>query len=163
MIGQYRDGRVPSDGGRTELDDAAADALAEYRERMDEHLLHEGLEAAAGLVRRANAYVDEARPWELASEERELESAEGEAGDEVEADLADVSDELDAVLGSLARALGHCAALYAPFMPSRSRELWRQLGGAGEVPTFDELAAGDYDLGRTRPDEVLFPRWEGES
>ncbi len=159
MIDQYRDGSIP-DGDRTGLDDAAAQALQDYRDRMDDHLLHEGLEAAAGLVRRANAYVDEARPWELASEERELESAEGEADDEIEADLADVADELDAVLGSLARALAHCAALYAPFMPSKARELWRQLGGEGEVPTFGQLEAGEFGLGETRSDEVLFPRHE---
>lgn len=161
MIGQYRDGQVPPDGRATELDDAAAGALAEYRDRMDEHLLHQGLEAAAGLVRRANAYVDEARPWELASDERDLESAGGEpggAGEDGGGGPVDVSAELDAVLGSLARALAHCAAMYAPFMPSKSRELWRQLGGVGEVPSFGELEAGDFELGGTRPDEVLFPR-----
>ncbi len=151
MIGKYRDGRVPAGGDRTELDGEAEARRREYHRRMEEHLLHRALEAAFELVGRANAFVDESEPWALARTEREGGEGAGEAG-----------RRLDAVLGSLARTLAHGAVLLEPFMPERSRELWRQLGGAGELPDFDALAAGDYRLEEIREGEVLFPRYEPE-
>ena len=111
---------------------------------MDGYLLDEALEAVFGLVRSGNAYVDEIQPWTLAKEEREG-AARGA---------------LDAALGSLARALGTCAAMLAPFMPSKAGELWGALGGDGEAPSLAGLDQAVAGLSSVRPGPVLFPRPE---
>ena len=151
MIEKYRDGRVPPAEEHTVLDQEAGERLEEYHGSMEDHMLHQALDAAFALVSRANAFVDESEPWALAKVERRG----GEAEDAEEA-----TRRLDAVLGSLARSLARCAVMLAPFMPERSNELWRQLGGEGEVPPFDALFDGGVPLGSVREGEVLFPRFE---
>ncbi len=144
MVDKYRVGSVPA-GGVTPLDERREEALAEYRARMDAHRLHEGLAAVFALVRAANGYVDEARPWERAKAER-TEGAEPAA--------------LDAILGSLVRALGACAAMLAPFLPGKARDLWRGVGGTGEPPGPRGLEGALGDLREVRLGPVLFPRPE---
>jgi methionyl-tRNA synthetase len=142
MVGKYRDGRVP-EGEPTALDRDRQESLAEYHEVMEELLLHRGAEAALSLVRRANAYVDEAEPWSLAREEREEDAAPGR---------------LDSVLGSLIRALAAAAAMFEPFTPDKAAELWGQLGGEAPFPRFGELDDRVAGLEEVQPGEVLFPR-----
>lgn len=150
MIDSYRDGRVPA-GGPTGLDAAREEALERYHAAMrDDHLLHRGIEAALSLVRRANAYVDEVRPWELASAEEDL-RADGE-------DAGEAAARLDAALGSLVRALAASGAMLEPFVPTKAAELWRQLGGDPPFPGFGELDDRVVGLEAVREGEVLFPR-----
>ena len=159
MVSKYRDGvvaRTGGEGGATgalaersneggaDLDGATTEALATYRERMDGYRLHLGLATALELVRAANGFVDEMRPWALAKAERDG------AGPE----------SLDRVLGQLLRALAATAAMMAPFMPEKSAEIWKAVGGEGEIPPFAALAAAIADLGPVRPGPVLFPRPE---
>jgi methionyl-tRNA synthetase len=140
MIGKYRDGTIPVEGNRV-LDDATRDALADYEAAMDALMLHQGIEAALALVRRANAFIDESQPWALARE----------SGKEAE---------LDAVLGSLARSLTAVAGMLSPFMPEKAAELWERLGGAGPLPGFERLAEGSRELRSVVKGPVLFPRAE---
>lgn len=142
MIGKYRGGRAPAATGDSELDARRVEAMDRYRARMDAYRLHEGLAAAFDLVRAANVYVDESRPWTLAKKER--------AGAAPEA--------LDIALGSLGRALGSAAAMLAPFMPRKAGQLWHVLGGEGPPPRLDELGSALGRLGDVRPGPVLFPR-----
>jgi methionyl-tRNA synthetase len=147
MIEKYREGTIPPadvDGSTSGLDAASGDALQRYLAKMDGYLLDEALEAVFSLVRSANAYVDEIQPWTLAKEER------GGAA----------RDALDAALGALARALGACAAMLAPFMPSKAGELWAALGGDGEAPSLARLDQELAGLSSVRPGPVLFPRPE---
>ena len=155
MVGKYRDGAAPRGGGDTELDEARREALGGYHDAMGDLLLHRGLDTAMELVRRANRYVDEAQPWELAKREREI-AAEDRNPEEIEA-------ELDAVLGSLLRALAATAAMLEPFLPSKAVEMWEQLGGAGPFPTFDELDDRVGGLERAPGGDVLFPRRDLEA
>ena len=147
MIGKYRDGLIPGDGGAesaSSLDSIRRDALERYHAKMEGYLLDEALAAAFDIVRAANGYVDEVRPWALAKEEREG---------------ADRSA-LDAALGSLARALGACGAMLAPFIPSKAGELWASLGGDAEAPALAALDQALAELSRVQPGPVLFPRPE---
>ena len=149
MVAKYRDGRVPRrpEGVSSEGPDLAVEGahrLAEYRERMDDYRLHLGVSAAFGLVRAANSYVDETKPWAMAK---------------AEADGADRAA-LDRVLGDLVRALGATSAMLAPFMPVKAEEIWRTLGGSGSPPPFDELEGALTGLTEMRKGEVLFPRPE---
>ena len=138
MILKYRDGLVP-EAGRTTLDDAVDGAVARYREKMDEYLLHEGAAAALELVSVANAFVGEQAPWKLAKDPER-------------------AAELDAVLASLARALAVSAVLLTPYMPSKAAELWRQLGAPRQLPTLDELPSLGTAGWRVQKGDVLFPR-----
>ena len=149
MVGKYRDGAVPS-GDETGLDGARREALEAYHGAMGDLLLHRGLDAVLELVRRANRYVDEARPWELAKRERAI--------TEEDRNPVGVERELDSVLGSLLRALAATAAMLEPFLPVKAAEMWEQMGGAEPFPTFGELEDRVAGLRRAAPGDVLFPR-----
>ena len=154
MVCKYRQGSVPA-GAETPLDEARASFAASYHERMQDYLLHEGLKEIFGLVRRANVYIDEVRPWELAKE--------GEAA----------AERLDAALGSLVCCLRGVAAMLGPFMPSKAAEIWLRMGGGEGLPTHSDASvppAGASGEGAkpTTPLEVrrgpsLFPRYEPEA
>lgn len=160
MVEKYRDGVVPS-GDDTSLDADRRRALDAYHEAMDGYLLHRGLEAALDLVRRANGYVDEAEPWTLAKQEREAED--GDAGGDAGPAPDGPGPRLDAVLGSLVRALAATAVALEPFLPVKSRALWAQLGGGEPLPTFDDLEERTGGLERVRGGDVLFPRHEASA
>jgi methionyl-tRNA synthetase len=122
---------------------------------MEKFLLHEGIEATLGLVRRANAFVDHAEPWKLAKE--------GESA----------ADRLDSALGALVRCLRSVAAMLGPFMPDKAAELWQRMGGSEGPPTFAEATAAPGAAGReageaasagtpidVRKGPSLFPRYD---
>src|SRR5215210_7196372 len=90
---------------------------------------------------RANEYVDRQAPWKLAKDPA-------------------AATELDLTLSSLAKQLVRQAVHVAPFMPGKSEELWRQLGGTGSVhdQRFNQLDALDpagWQVAKGRP---LFPK-----
>ncbi|HEX6925615.1 MAG TPA: methionine--tRNA ligase [Longimicrobiaceae bacterium] len=138
MVLKYREGVIPESGG-TQLDRAIEAAVAQYREKMDAYLLHEGAAAALGLVSTANAFVGEQAPWKLAKD-------------------PDRGDALDAVLGALARALSISAVLLSPYLPTKALELWRQLGGPEQLPRLDDLASLQPTGWKVQKGDVLFPR-----
>lgn len=143
MISKYRDGEVPSPSYGA-LAHRADQAVVEYREAMDAHLLHQGIAAAFDIVRAANGYVDETQPWALAKAEREGGS----------------TAELSGVLSDLARAIGTAACLLAPFMPKKASEVWSVVGGEGEAPSLEGLGDALFAIAKVRPGPVLFPRPE---
>lgn len=153
MVHKYRQGSVPA-GAETPLDEARLSFAASYHERMGAYLLHEGLKEAFGLVRRANAYIDEVQPWQLARE--------GEAA----------AERLDAALGSLVRCLRGVAAMLGPFMPAKAAEIWLRMGGGEGLPTHAEAGASPAGASREESGPAtplvihrappLFPRYEPE-
>lgn len=141
MVRKYRDGRLAPGGGGSELDLDAERAIAEWSDHMEAMRLHSALEAAMTIVRRSNAWVDASAPWGLAKDPA-------------------AADELDAVLGALVRSLARVAGALQPFMPEKSSELWRRLGGEGDPPHPDDLGSR-WPV--RLPDDatgVLFPRVE---
>jgi methionyl-tRNA synthetase len=153
MVHKYRQGSLPA-GPETPLDEARISFAVSYHERMQSYLLHEGLKEVFGLVRRANVFIDEVQPWQLAKE--------GEAA----------AERLDAALGSLVRCLRGVAAMLGPFMPGKAAEIWLRMGGGYDLPSHAEAEVPPDGTSReeakpTTPLEVrrgppLFPRYESE-
>jgi methionyl-tRNA synthetase len=145
MIEKYTEGVVPA-GDRNDVDRADAADLADYISAMDGsrgYLLHEGLKVVWRSVTRANEYAQEKQPWALSKK-------------------PEARRELENVLASLARQLARIAVLVSPFIPAKAQELWKSLGGAGDVSA-QRLA----DLERLDPASwavtkgpALFPREE---
>ncbi|WP_420442265.1 methionine--tRNA ligase [Candidatus Palauibacter sp.] len=152
MVSRYRGGDVPPPRGG-DLAEKTARALSEYHAAMDGYLLHRGLAAAFDVVRAANGFVDESKPWALAKAERDG----GDDGDGGAGGGADTGA-LDGVLSQLIAALGATAAMLAPFTPGKAAELWRALGGDGPPPAFEHLEPSVAGLRAVRPSGVLFPR-----
>lgn len=140
MLHRYRGGTVPR-GGNTEIHAAVQNAVAQYRDRLDRYLLHEGAAVALDLASRANAFIEARAPWKLAKDESR-------------------SDELDDTLGALVHALAAIAVLLFPFMPGKSEALWSALGSGGHMPTLLEVEGTDPGGWSVAERAVLFPRPE---
>ncbi len=107
MIERYREGVVPDSEVDGELADGA-DGLsglgAEVSELIDRSEPSQALEAIWVRVRRANRYVEESRPWDLAKDETS-------------------SGRLDQVLYNLAEALRVLALALLPWIPISAEKL----------------------------------------
>ncbi|MBE6387371.1 MAG: methionine--tRNA ligase [Lentisphaerae bacterium] len=113
---------------------AMADNLAQYKP-------DQGIDAAMGVVRAGNRYLEKCAPWQLAK-----------TGD---------TARLEAVLYTAAEALRHVAVLLEPVMPEKMAELAKVLGYEdGKICAIAELADKISDLaGRKVSDTAaLFPR-----
>lgn len=137
MILRYRDGVVPAPA-HTALDAEIARALVRYRGAMDEHLLHQGIQAALDLAAAANGFVETQAPWSLAKDPAR-------------------AAELDATLAALVRALVALASLLYPIMPNRMADLAASLG-LGSVAGLDAVAAHDPAGRRVLKGDILFPK-----
>jgi methionyl-tRNA synthetase len=150
MLGTNYGGLVPepTDGG-WEADLPAV--IAEAVERYDEHLLAVRLTAGLGsiwdIVSRANQYLVEKQPWQVAKD-----PARG--------------DELAGVLYASAETLRILAILIQPIMPGAAQRLWDQLGLGGAVENRRipaDVAWGGLKPGTvTSKGEALFPRVEAD-
>jgi methionyl-tRNA synthetase len=113
MIVRYTKSQVP-DSGETMSLDTEGDAIIEaYAAAMDQHMLHVGGHEAWQLVTRANAFIEETAPWNLYK--------------------SSDTERLDAVLATLARSLARISIMAAPFLPSKTQEVWATLGLPGTV------------------------------
>jgi methionyl-tRNA synthetase len=146
MIGRYRDGVIPPDGGADgELAgevEAAAAAMVAALDRLD---LSRGVEDVWRLVQRLNRLVEQRAPWTLAKDP-------ARAG------------ELDQTLHSLAEGLRAVSILLWPVMPGSSE---RALSALGQDPARVALADAAWGHGapgaRVAPAGPLFPRVEEEA
>jgi methionyl-tRNA synthetase len=143
MVERYCAGVVPA-APRTEADRQDAADLAAYHAAMDGtdgFLLHEALRVVWQGVTRGNEYVDRRAPWKQAKDPAQRE-------------------ELEITLASLVRQLARQAVLVSPFMPVKAQELWRQLGGPGDVAAqrLDALDSLDAAGWRVSKGEPLFPK-----
>jgi methionyl-tRNA synthetase len=146
MIHRYRGGKLGSSAAGDGLGQVIADAIRDYRARLDRFELEGGIEAAWTIIRRANRLVEERSPWNLAK------------------DPARAAD-LDGILGTLAVALQHTALLLFPIMPAKAAVVWEtlRLSPALDRARFPEGGAllapppTGVELGPSQP---LFPRIE---
>ncbi len=139
MIRKYLSGSIPDDGTETELDRVGSELVQAYRKAMDNHLLHDGADAAWQLVTKANQFVEERAPWDLAKQ---------------------TSTELAPVLASLARALARITTMAAPFIPGKAQLVWNALGIHGQIT---DATGADLERPRTSGNGVteltpLFPK-----
>lgn len=144
LVARYRDGRLVRSEDFTDLERAVADecaaAVAAYRAAMDELRLRDGVEAAMGLVRRLNKYIDEAAPWSAAKMD---------------------ARRFDTIMYALSEGMRIAAILVEPFMPGTARKMLARLGLTEEELSLS--AAASFGTGRERqvaPGEPMFPRIE---
>ncbi len=145
MLARYRDGVVPAAGALDPLDQELRDAFtalpAEVGRLFDQLQFDRALETIMEAVRKANKYVSETAPWELAKDPARAER-------------------LDTVLNTCVEALCCASILLEPVIPGKARELRKQLG-IKRAP-FDYASASQWGLvpagTRTAPAEPLFPR-----
>ncbi len=145
MLGRYREGLVPPARQLEPIDQDLIDAFvalpAVVTRYFDALQFDRALESVMEAVRKANKYIAETKPWELARSE-------------------ETSARLDTVLNTLVEALRCASIVLDPVIPGKAHELRKQLG-VRNAP-FDLSAAGEWGLvpvgTATKPGEPLFPR-----
>ena len=119
MAQRYRAGAVKKEISaewQTVLDETAA----QYREKMDAHQIHAGLEIAMGLATQCNGLIEFKAPWKLAKDPAK-------------------SDELDAVLSALVASLRVLADLIEPVLPEAACAMREQLAAGKPTPLFPRI------------------------
>jgi methionyl-tRNA synthetase len=143
MIEKYMGGVIP-DGTYGEIDAADLRDLDAYHAAMDGsrgYLLHQALEAVGRTVARANEFVQNSAPWTMSKDPARR-------------------AELEHTLATVSRQLARQAVCLAPFMPTKSDELWTRLGGTGSVheQRFAALPKLETKGWTVRAGAPLFPR-----
>lgn len=150
MAGKYFDGLVPDPSASAELteDDAALREIAlglpaAYEARMADLDYAGALEATWDLVKRANRYIEDSAPWNLAKSEETM-------------------PRLQAVIYNALEAVRIAALFCAPVMPNTSADVWSRLGLPDIFAVHDlpgEAQWGRLPVGNTVvKGDALFPR-----
>lgn len=143
MIEKYFDGIVPDITESTEFDsdliNTATQVVTKTEEYMDKFLLSDALVEIWNLVRRLNKYIDETAPWILAKDKTK------------KAVLADV-------LCNLVEGLRMTSIMIAPFMPTTSKSIIKQL--SINLTTWDSLYKWSNKAkdSKVQKDKIIFPR-----
>ena len=139
MIEKYRNGVVGS-ASKAPWD---VDALwKSYQAFMNDYRFDQALETVWTLIRDANKYIDDEKPWSLAKEGKEA--------------------DLDRVLSVLAEAIRHIGWMIRPVMPQTSDVILTMLCQETNEKTLDEIKAWGLLSAGTKLGEAkaLFPRLE---
>ncbi|MCC6906953.1 MAG: methionine--tRNA ligase [Phycisphaerales bacterium] len=148
MISKYFDGRVPEPGAHTVdgfdwpgITRTAVDRMTTAMGRLE---LSEAMDAALGLVRQVDAFIDATRPFTMAKDESKR-------------------AELAAVLYQCAEALRIASMLLWCALPNKIEQAWRMLGQTIDPSsgTLRDLCAwGGLKPGTTlTKGDALFPRY----
>ncbi len=142
MTGRYLEGRVPARSDDGPVPEAAAAAVASYRQHMDNAEPNRALEAAWQLLKAIDGHIQEQAPWARAKE--------GDSGRRI----------LDSTLYVSLEGLRITALMIEPFMPVIAGRLREQLGVTDMPRDLDGATewgglVEDNVIGRTEP---LFPR-----
>jgi methionyl-tRNA synthetase len=139
MISKYFSGTIgPCPfGERSELYGDLAGALDGYRGYMERMEFSRAIGAFWAVVQRANRFIEEKRPWELAK---------------------DVSraEELKAVFAELLAVLVSAGVVLSPFMPKAMGEMLDHLGARGVG--IDGVPPREISVRGLGPPQPLFPR-----
>ena len=114
MINKYCSGEVPQYNSYvtefdSDLSTTVANVIGRYHELMDKMKFSDALDEVWSLIARANKYIDETEPWNLAKDEEK-------------------QNELNSVMIHLAESLRIIALLIQPFMKTTSQAIFTQLG-----------------------------------
>ncbi|HEY6079147.1 MAG TPA: methionine--tRNA ligase, partial [Polyangiaceae bacterium] len=146
-----RGNAAESDADR-QLADAAARALGDVRQAVDELALHEALAAVFELIAVANRYADQQQPWTL--------SRRATCGATPQA-RADLLAQLSHVLWRLLEGLRITALLLAPFLPQAARRIAERLGlPSAALASLEQADFGAGPQFHPRAAPALFPRLE---
>lgn len=150
MVQKYFHGVIPTAGVPTEFDadlmSVAQKAIQRMEESMDELQMNVALEELWNLIRRANKYIDETRPWVLAKDETQKET-------------------LGTVLYNLCEVLRVVAVALKPFLVETAVKMGEQLGVVAEIEAaqWSETRWGLLSAGKTvKVAEPIFPRIDME-
>ena len=151
MIRNYFSGVAPRPGRDQNAD--AADVtlqIVESKRRFDEEFgalnFSRALEAAWAGIARVDKFISDKQPWKLAKDPSSR-------------------PELESVLATAYEALRHLVLLVAPTLPVTSREIWSQMGLAGDPLRLDPNEAiwgealEESTIGRISP---AFPKLDKE-
>lgn len=150
MINKYCDGIVPDYASSvtpfdSELSTTAAKVIGSYHQAMEKMEFNTALNEVWSLVSRANKYIDETEPWNLAKEPEK-------------------AAELDSVMIHLAESLRIAAILLQPVMTETPAEIFEQLGLDAGTMNMQELHFGEFPtetkvIAKGKP---IFPRLDME-
>jgi methionyl-tRNA synthetase len=143
MVEKYFDGVVPG-ASAVEHDHNVASGLNRSIRAVTGDSgfpLHEAIAGIMQTVRETNEFVQRAAPWSLAKDPARR-------------------DELASVLSTTIRSLAGQAIALSPIMPGKSQELWRSLGGSGNVHEQHWIFEGLIDVSawRVAKGSPLFPK-----
>ena len=151
MIKNYFDG-VPPRQGLSEAGDTGgvSSQIADSKQRFDDEFnalnFSRGLEAAWTGIARVDKYITDNQPWKLAKD-------------------PSGRQQLERVLATAYEALRHLVLIVAPALPTTSRELWGQLGLAGDPLQINpnELTwGGEIDATKIERISPAFPKLDKE-
>jgi methionyl-tRNA synthetase len=150
MIKRYRKGQVPQPDtynlGDEELRLLAAETHARASVALEAWEIGQAFSLTWNLVRRANQYIEQNAPWQLARQ-------------------PELARRLDTVLYVAAETTRILAVLLAPYIPVASQRILAQLGLEPASHGAWEKSAhwGGIALERVEPGPVLFPRLDSSS
>ena len=145
MITKYFGGIIPEYQGclndfDKDLEAVGRHAIEEYHHKMDALKVNEAFAAVFSYISRANKYIEESKPWELAKN-------------------PDKVDELKSVMNHLANALRQAAILLSPALLEAPEKLFDALGISKELREYSTLREFDKLGGETvTKGNPLFPR-----
>lgn len=146
MINKYQQGKVDGQPAATtaydeELERTAENVIAEYKAAMNKVHVSDALGQVWNLIRRANKYIDETAPWQLAKD-------------------PDSADILSDVLTHLAKSLRVISALLAPELTQAPVKIRQQLGLSNEPVELANLEFNDYPETSqvVKKGQPIFPR-----
>jgi methionyl-tRNA synthetase/methionyl-tRNA synthetase C-terminal region/beta chain len=158
MITKYRDGRIPSgkiseenylnarragldpDGG--EIVSVLEHARDEFIRRFDSFEFSQALEVLWAVIARIDKMISDAKPWELAKDEKQAET-------------------LNAVLYRASETIRWLCVMLHPVMPESAKSLYRQIGLSDDLSMIDpaSLKWGELKDGTAIGETVgVFPR-----
>jgi methionyl-tRNA synthetase len=147
MIEKYFEGKVPEPQETGEFDDSLIELATKTKglveEHMDEMRFSNALSHIWELIGRANKYIDETMPWNLAKSE-------------------ETKGRLATVMYNLMESIRIISILIQPFMTKTPIKIWSQLGIADRPETQAWESAGTWGVlpagSRVTRSELLFPR-----
>lgn len=148
MVQKYFDGVVPPPvEGATEFDaglqQTAREAVEKVEEAMERMEFSVALSSIWTLISRANKYIDETQPWNLAKNEADR-------------------DKLGSVMYHLVEAQRIASVLLQPFLTQTPKKVWEQLGlsDSASVTQWESVRTfGLYPAGtKVQKGEPMFPR-----
>ena len=145
MVERYCGGALaPVTGTPGPLAEAAAGAVAAYRDAMDRFAMHEGAAAVYRIVDAANEFIAATEPWTLARDPA-------------------LAVRLNQVLHEAAEAVRIVGVLLVPIMPRSAAEILRRMGEPRGVEALALPDAAAWTTGRERrivKGPALWPRLE---
>ena len=147
MIQRYRGGAIPATGTPAEIELDVQRVATAARQQAEQSLqaweIGSALNSVWAFVRRVNRYLEQRKPWQLATQDEQ-------------------AAELDTVLYTAAESLRLVSVLLAPFLPNAANRIADQLGlhAVSATAWKHEATWGSRSLSKVVAGPLLFPRMD---